>query len=48
MEKIKDTTSDNKGYVDKIYYLEKKTAAMEVEIKDTNNKRQAEIKAKDK
>ena len=46
--KIKDLTSDNKGYVDKIHYLEKKTAAMEVMIKDNNNKKQAAIKAKDK
>ena len=48
MAKIKGLTSDNKGYMDKIHYLEKKTAAMEVMIKDTNDKRQADIKAKDK
>ena len=33
MAKIEDLTSDNKSYVDKICYLEKRIATMEVDIK---------------
>ena len=46
--KIKDLTSDNKGYVDKTHYLEERIADLEVEIKETNNLSQARIKARDK
>ena len=48
MAKIKDLTSDNKGYVDKTHYLEERIADLEVEIKETNNLNQARIKARDK
>ena len=48
MAKIKDLTSDNKGYVDKTHYRKERIVDLDVDIKETNDLSQARIKARNK